>query len=295
MHTAEELKSIVKEKYGDIAKKATASDSCCEAEKTKENSVASSSCCGESSENTAAATQSSCCGGSEEKDYSVLAEDYANLKGYNPDADLQLGCGIPTKYAQINEGDTVVDLGSGAGNDCFVARALTGEKGRVIGLDFTEAMISKANMNVQKLGYTNVEFVLGEIEHIPIPDNTADVVVSNCVMNLVPDKDAAFRETYRILKKGGHFSISDIVLQGEIPDGLRHDAAMYAGCVSGALQKQEYLDIVRKAGFKNLVIQIQKKMELDDAIYLKYFTEEEVENFKKSFKGIFSITLNAEK
>jgi ubiquinone/menaquinone biosynthesis C-methylase UbiE len=285
MHTAEELKSIVKEKYGDIAKKSSTTDS----------PTQSSGCCGEKEEKTATATKSSCCGGKEEKDYSVLAEDYASLEGYNPDADLQLGCGIPTKYAQIHEGDTVVDLGSGAGNDCFVARALTGEQGRVIGLDFTEAMVSKAKSNAQKLGYSNVEFVLGEIENVPLPDNTADVVVSNCVMNLVPDKDAAFKETYRILKKGGHFSISDIVLQGEIPEGLRNDAAMYAGCVSGALQKKEYLDIVRKAGFKNLVIQIQKKMELDDAIYLKYFTEEEVENFKKSFKGIFSITLNAEK
>ncbi len=285
MHTAEELKSIVKEKYGDIAKKSTTSDS----------SGSSSTCCGGSEEKTAQTNKSSCCGESGEKDYSVLAEDYASLKGYNPDADLQLGCGIPTKYAKIHKGDTVVDLGSGAGNDCFVARALTGEKGRVIGLDFTEAMVSKAIANAQKLGYNNVEFVLGEIEKIPLPDNTADVVVSNCVMNLVPDKDAAFKETYRILKKGGHFSISDIVLQGEIPEGLRNDAAMYAGCVSGALQKQEYLEIVRKAGFKNLVIQIQKKMELDDAIYLKYFTEEEVVNFKKSFKGIFSITLNAEK
>lgn len=279
MRTAEELKSIVKEKYGDIAKRSTGSNSCCGDSEEKEKSTSSKKCCG----------------GDEEKDYSVLAEDYASLKGYNPDADLQLGCGIPTHYAQIHEGDTVVDLGSGAGNDCFVARALTGEIGRVIGLDFTEAMVGKARANVEKLGYKNVEFVLGEIENIPIPDNTADVVVSNCVMNLVPDKEKAFRETHRILKEGGHFSISDIVLQGEIPEGLRNDAAMYAGCVSGALQKQEYLDIVRKAGFKNLVIQIQKKMELDDAIYLKYFSQEEVENFKKSFKGIFSITLNAEK
>lgn len=291
MRTAEELKSIVKEKYGDIAKKSTASDSSV----PSSSSVSSSSCCGGNEEKKDSETTTSCCSGNEEKDYSILAEDYANLKGYNPDADLQLGCGIPTKYARINEGDTVVDLGSGAGNDCFVARALTGEKGRIIGLDFTEAMVSKAKANAQKLGYTNVEFVLGEIERISLPDNTADVVVSNCVMNLVPDKEAAFKETYRILKTGGHFSISDIVLQGNIPEGLRNDAAMYAGCVSGALQKKEYLDIVRKAGFKNLVIQIQKKMELDDAIYLKYFTEEEVENFKKSFKGIFSITLNAEK
>lgn len=263
MRTAEELKNIVKEKYGDIAEKANTS-------------------CG-------------CCGSKEEKDYSILAEDYANLEGYNPDADLQLGCGIPTKYARIKEGDTVVDLGSGAGNDCFVARALTGENGRVIGLDFTERMVNKAVSNAEKLGYKNVEFVLGEIENIPIPDNTADVVVSNCVMNLVPDKEKAFRETYRILKKGGHFSISDIVLQGELPAGLRQDAAMYAGCVSGALQKEEYLDIVRKAGFRNLIIQVQKKMDLDEAIYLKYFSKEEVEAFKSSSNGIFSITLNAEK
>jgi ubiquinone/menaquinone biosynthesis C-methylase UbiE len=263
MQTAEELKKIVKEKYGGIVERSTKS-------------------CG-------------CCGGDEEKEYSVLAEDYANLEGYSPDADLQLGCGLPTKYAMIEEGDTVVDLGSGAGNDCFVARALTGESGKVIGLDFTDKMVAKAKSNAEKLGFSNVEFVLGEIENIPIPDNTADVVVSNCVMNLVPDKVKAFKETYRILKKGGHFSISDIVLQGELPEGLRNDAAMYAGCVSGALQRDEYLDIVRKAGFKNLIIQVQKKMDLDDAIYLKYFTEEEMKTFKQSRKGIFSMTLNAEK
>ncbi len=295
MRTAEELKSIVKEKYGDIAKRSTGSSSCCGGEEEKERSTSSSTCCGDDEEKEIATSSTSCCSSSEEKDYSVLAEDYANLKGYNPEADLQLGCGIPTQYAQIHKGDTVVDLGSGAGNDCFVARALTGDRGRIIGLDFTEAMLAKAKANVKKLGYSNVEFVLGEIENIPLPDNTADVVVSNCVMNLVPNKEKAFRETHRILKNGGHFSISDIVLEGEIPEGLRHDAAMYAGCVSGALQKEEYLGVVRKAGFKNLVIQKQKKMELDDAIYLKYFSPEEVENFKKSFKGIFSITLNAEK
>jgi ubiquinone/menaquinone biosynthesis C-methylase UbiE len=263
MRTAEELKNIVKEKYGNIVEKST------------------KSC--------------SCCGGDEEKDYFVLAEDYATLDGYNPEADLQLGCGVPTQYAQIRKGDTVVDLGSGAGNDCFVARALTGEKGRVIGLDFTERMVEKARENAKKLGFKNIEFIFGEIEDIPIPDNTADVVVSNCVMNLVPDKDKAFRETFRILKQGGHFSISDIVLQGELPQGLRDDAAMYAGCVSGALQKEEYLDVVRKAGFKNLVLQVQKKMDLDEAIYLKYFSQKEMEAFKGSSNGIYSITLNAEK
>jgi ubiquinone/menaquinone biosynthesis C-methylase UbiE len=263
MQTAEELKKIVKEKYGDIVEKSAKS-------------------CG-------------CCGGDEEKDYSVLAEDYAALEGYNPEADLQLGCGIPTKYAMIKEGDTVVDLGSGAGNDCFVVRALTGESGKIIGLDFTERMVNKARSNAEKLGYSNVEFILGEIEDIPVADNTADVVVSNCVMNLVPDKEKAFKETYRILKEGGHFSISDIVLQGELPQGLRNDAAMYAGCVSGALQQEEYLNIVRKAGFKNLIIQVQKQMDLEEAIYLKYFSQKEMDAFEKSSKGIYSITLNAEK
>ena len=263
MQRAEELKNIVREKYGDIVEKST------------------KSC--------------SCCGSKEEKDYSILAEDYATLEGYNPEADLQLGCGIPTQYAGIKKGDTVVDLGSGAGNDCFVARALTGETGRIIGLDFTERMVEKAKMNAAKLGFTNIEFILGEIENIPIAENTADVVISNCVMNLVPDKEKAFLETYRILKNGGHFSISDIVLQGELPQGLRDDAAMYAGCVSGALQKDEYLDIVRKTGFRNLIIQVQKKMDLDEEIYLKYFSRKEMEEFNKSSKGIYSITLNAEK
>ena len=263
MQTAEELKKIVKEKYGDIVEKSTKS-------------------CG-------------CCGGDEEMDYSVLAEDYAKLEGYNPEADLQLGCGIPTQYAKIKEGDTVVDLGSGAGNDCFVARAITGKSGKVIGLDFTERMVAKARSNAERLGFSNVEFVLGEIESIPIQDNIADVVVSNCVMNLVPDKVKAFEETYRILKKGGHFSISDIVLQGELPQGLRNDAAMYAGCISGALQKEEYLSIVRKAGFKNLIVQVQKQIDLGKEIYLRYFSEQEMETFKKSSMGIYSITLNAEK
>lgn len=263
MRNAEELKTIVKEKYGDIAKKSGTSCGCCDTEG--------------------------------EKDYSTLSLDYSTLKGYNPEADLQLGCGIPTLYAQIKQGDTVVDLGSGAGNDCFVARALVGETGRVIGLDFTESMVEKARQNAGKLGYSNIEFILGEIEHMPIPDDTADVVVSNCVMNLVPDKEKAFRETYRILRKGGHFSISDIVLHGELPEELKNDAVMYAGCLSGALQKEEYLDVVRKAGFKNLVIQVQKKMDLGEDIYLKYFSREDMEEFKKSNKGIFSITLYAEK
>lgn len=201
----------------------------------------------------------SCCGvgascyepGDTEKmiEFSVFADDYSNLKGYNEAADLGLGCGLPTEFAKIQKGQTVVDLGSGAGNDCFVARAETGETGQVIGLDFTPEMIDKARTNAKKLGFSNVRFIYGDIEAIPLEDNVADVVVSNCVMNLVPSKEKAYAETYRILKPGGHFSISDIVIEGELPEELKKAAEMYAGCVSGAIQKDDYLSIITKSGF----------------------------------------------
>lgn len=262
------LKDLVQEKYGQIALQS--------AEQNK------TSCCG------------SCCSGVDTVDYSVMADDYSELKGYNSEADLGLGCGLPTQFAQIKAGDTVVDLGSGAGNDCFVARAETGETGRVIGIDFTPAMLEKAQANVQKLGYTNVEFVFGDLENIPLPDNTADVVVSNCVFNLVPDKQKAFAETYRILKPGGHFSISDIVLEGELPQDLQKVAEMYAGCVSGAIQQKEYLAIIEQTGFKNRVIQKQKAIELPHEILSQYLTNAQIAQFTQS-TGIFSITVYAEK
>ena len=204
---AEDLKLIVKEKYGEIA---------------KQSNQQSSSCCG----------TSSCCSG---VDYTAFSESYENQKGYNPDADLNLGCGIPTEYAHIKTGDTVIDLGSGAGNDCFVARALVGETGKVIGVDMTEAMINKARINTEKLGFNNVEFRLGDIENMPVSENLADVVISNCVLNLVPDKEKAFNEIFRILKPGGHLSVSDVVLRGELHEKIQQAAEMYAGCVSGAI------------------------------------------------------------
>ncbi len=265
MKTSEELKQIVREKYSGIV----------------ERSATEKKSCG-------------CCE-PDEKDYTVFSEDYERLEGYNPDADLQLGCGLPTQYARIDKGNTVVDLGSGAGNDCFVARAITGDKGRVIGLDFTEKMVKKARSNAEKFGYTNVEFVLGEIENIPIDDETADVVVSNCVMNLVPGKKKAFEETYRILKKGGHFSISDIVLEGELPQRLRDEAALYAGCVSGAIQMSDYLSIIENSGFRNIQVQKKKEIDLSEEVYLKYLNTGEWEKYKKSGSGIFSITVYAEK
>jgi ubiquinone/menaquinone biosynthesis C-methylase UbiE len=267
MKTNNELKELVKEKYALIA------------EQSKETNE--TSCCG----------ASSCCEGT----YTVFSEDYSKLEGYNADANLGLGCGLPTEYAKIKEGNTVVDLGSGAGNDCFVARAVAGESGKVIGIDLTEAMIDKASINATKLGFTNVEFRLGDIENMPLAANTADVVVSNCVLNLVPDKKQAFDEVFRILKNGGHFSISDVVLVGELPTELQNEAEMYAGCVSGAIQKDAYLEIVRKSGFTNIAIQKERKITLPDEILAVYLNEKQMQEYKAGATGIFSVTLYADK
>lgn len=235
------------------------------------------------------------CSCSDNTDYTVFKEDYSKLQGYNPDADYGLGCGLPTEFAKIKAGDTVLDLGSGAGNDCFVARAVTGENGKVIGLDFTQKMIDKANANKAKLGYSNIEFVLGDIEHMPLETETVDVVISNCVLNLVPDKTSAFKEIYRVLKNSGHFCVSDVVIIGNLPDKIKKDAEMYAACVSGAVQKDEYLKIIENTGFKNIKLVKEKKVELSDGMLSKYLSNIEIENFKKSNTGIYSITVYADK
>jgi arsenite methyltransferase len=266
--TDDQLKNMVREKYGMIA------------DQTKETNE--SSCCGAT------------CGCST-VDYAVMADDYTRLEGYVADADLGLGCGLPTEFAQIRKGDTVIDLGSGAGNDCFVARSIAGEEGKIIGIDFTEKMIEKSRANAKKLNYSNVEFRQGDIENIPVAGLTADVVVSNCVLNLVPNKKQAFAETFRILKKGGHFSVSDVVLVGELPDGLRKNAEMYVGCVAGAIQKDEYLDIIKQAGFTEIKIQKEKRIELPEEILKEYLSKDEIETFTKGEAGIFSITVYAEK
>lgn len=266
--TSEQLKQLVKEKYGQIA------------------------------EQSKAENESSCCGatcGCATVDYTLMADDYSQLNGYVADADLGLGCGLPTEFAQIKEGDTVVDLGSGAGNDAFVARSIVGEKGKVIGIDFTDKMIEKARANAKKLNFRNVEFRQGDIENMPLAGNSADVVVSNCVLNLVPDKKQAFAETFRVLKKGGHFSVSDIVLVGDLPEGLQKSAEMYAGCVSGAIQKMEYLSIIKEAGFNKIDIQKEKRITLPDEILKEYLSPKEMEDFKIGNTGIFSITVYAEK
>ncbi len=241
--------------------------------------------------------QTSCCGAGScsTEVYNIMSDDYNTLDGYIPDADLGLGCGLPTQFAKIRKGSTVIDLGSGAGNDCFIARNETGEDGRVIGIDFTPAMIEKARANAQKMGYTNVEFRLGDIENIPVSDNVADVIVSNCVLNLVPDKDKAFKEMFRVLKPGGHFSISDVVLIGDLPESLRSDAEMYAGCVAGAIQKDAYLSLIEKNGFANVTLQKEKSITIPDDILGKYLDEDELSSFNSGGTGIFSITVYAEK
>ena len=267
MNTEKDVKEIVKEKYGEIAK-------------------SSSSCCG----------LSSCCGPSNKiVGYTIMKDEYTNLDGYVAEADLGLGCGLPTEFAAIKKGDTVIDLGSGAGNDVFVARAIVGEEGKVIGVDMTREMIAKAEQNNSKLGYKNVEFRFGDIEAMPLENNLADVVVSNCVLNLVPDKQKAFNEIYRVLKSGAHFCVSDIVVKGELHPELKKSAEMYAGCVSGAIQQEDYLGLIKEAGFINVEIKKTKTIVLPDGILLQYLNAEQLKEFKSSKVGIFSITVVAKK
>lgn len=267
MNSNEEIKEIVKQKYAEIA--------------LQNQDTNASSCCGS--------------GGCSTEVYNIMTDDYDHLEGYNPDADLKLGCGLPTEFAKIKKGDYVVDLGSGAGNDCFVARAETGESGKVVGIDFTPEMIEKARNNADKLGFNNVEFRLGDIENIPLMSNVADVVVSNCVMNLVPNKPKAFAEVQRILKPTGHFSISDIVLVGDLPEKIKNAAEMYAGCVASAIQMEDYLKIIENSGFKNITLQKKKPIIVPDDILKNYLNEEEIQQYKDSTTRIYSITVYAEK
>ena len=267
MQTQEELKELVRRKYSEIA--------------LQDKTVNSASCCG--------------AGGCSTEVYNIMTDDYSTVEGYAPDADLGLGCGLPTQYALIRKGDTVLDLGSGAGNDAFIARAETGEDGHVIGVDFTPEMIQKARLNAEKLGFKNVEFREGDIEQLPVENESVDVVVSNCVLNLVPNKEAVIAEIYRVLKAGAHFSISDIVLTGTLPTAIREAAEMYAGCVSGAIQKADYLGFIEKTGFTDIRIQKEKKIIVPDDILQNYLTASEIAAFRESDTGIYSVTVFARK
>jgi arsenite methyltransferase len=267
MPTDQELKNIVKETYGEIASQSKKANQAC--------------CCGSGTVDL-------------KMDYSIMADDYKDVDGYVEDADLGLGCGLPTEYAKMTPGDTVLDLGSGAGNDAFIARQVVGKEGKVIGLDMTEEMIDKARINCEKTKFNNVEFRFGEIEAMPVVDSSVDVVISNCVLNLVPNKDKAFAEIKRVLKPTGHFSVSDIVLNGDLPKKLRGAAEMYAGCVAGALMQEEYVGIINELGFKNVQIQKDKQIVIPDHILKEYLNDAEIEDYKKQTNLIKSITVYAD-
>jgi len=267
MQTQEQVKDMVRQKYAEIA--------------LQDKGTNASSCCG--------------AGGCSTEVYTIMSEDYTALDGYNADADLGLGCGLPTQFAKIKKGDVVIDLGSGAGNDAFIARSETGETGKVIGIDFTPAMIERARQNNEVRGFNNVEFRQGDIENMPVTANTADVIVSNCVLNLVPNKDGVIKDIYRVLKPGGHFCISDIVLEGELPKQIKEAAEMYAGCVAGAIQKQVYLKLIEANGFKNITVQKNKAIIIPDDILSNYLSAAQITAFKQSGTFITSITVYAEK
>ena len=261
MENQSSIKELVKEKYGEIAQQSKKGAGGC------------------------------CCKSKKIVDYTIMSENYGDLEGYSAEADLGLGCGLPTEFAALSKGDTVVDLGAGAGNDVFVTRSIVGDEGKVIGIDFSQDMIDLANQNKEKLGFSNIDFRLGEIESLPVEDNHSDVVISNCVLNLVPDKNKAFSEIHRILKDDGHFCVSDIVLKGNLPKGLTKSAEMYAGCVAGAVQQDEYLAIITNSGFSNIEIKKTKTITIPDDILIKYLDETQLAEYKNSGIGIFSITV----
>lgn len=269
MNNETQIKDLVKEKYAAIAEQSQTQNA--------------TSCCG---------ATSSCVG---DEVYNIMSDDYTKIEGYNPEADLGLGCGLPTEFAKIKKGDTVIDLGSGAGNDAFIARKIVGENGKVLGIDFTEAMIAKARTNAEKLNFNNVEFRLGDIDDMPVTSNYADVIVSNCVLNLVPNKHKVISEIFRVLKPGAHFSISDIVLEGALPAKWKEVAELYAGCVSGAIQKLVYLEIIEEAGFKNITLQKEKEILIPDEILKNYLSETEIADYKNGNTKITSVTVYASK
>jgi arsenite methyltransferase len=258
MSTATDIKSIVRERYGAIAQNAGKGGGC--------------GCCSDGA-------------------LDMIGDAYQAVDGYVADADLALGCGVPTQHAGIAAGDVVLDLGSGAGVDAFVARRLVGEDGEVIGVDMTETMIERARANAAKLGYDNVAFRLGEIEALPVADASVDVVISNCVLNLVPDKVRAFAETFRVLKPGGHFCVSDIVATGPLPEGILNAAALYVGCVAGAIPEADYLAVIRAAGFADVRIAERKPVALPDDVLREHLSPAEVREFRASGIGIQSVTV----
>ncbi|NLI71663.1 MAG: arsenite methyltransferase [Bacteroidales bacterium] len=267
--TNEELKQLVKKNYSLLA--------------LNSDKLKNTCCCGTNPAKTS------------NKYYTIMSEDYSHLKGYEPDADLGVGCGIPTKFAGIQKGDTVVDLGSGAGNDCFVARNEVGESGRVIGIDFSPEMIAKAQQNKAKLGYKNISFMEGDIEDMPLENNFADVVISNCVINLLPEKNKIFKEIFRVLKPGGHFCVSDVVLEGRFPIAFTDNASLYAGCIASAMQQTDYIGEIENANFRDIIIHKKKRIQIPEEVLETHLDQATIQSFHKGNIGIYSITVTAHK
>ncbi len=234
----EKIKEHVKKRYGEIAK--TECSSC------------SSSCCSSSS-----------CGSPPQYVAWKLGYSPDDIESVPDDSVLGLGCGNPVALASLKEGETVLDLGSGGGIDVFLAAKKVGSSGKVIGVDMTEEMVARAKASALKHGYKNVEFRLGEIENLPVEDETVDVIISNCVINLAPDKLKVFQEVYRVLKPSGRLMVSDLVTKGELPEAVRKSFDAWAGCIAGALEKREYLDTIKRAGFKNVKAVSEKAYTID--------------------------------
>lgn len=239
----------------------------------------------------------SCCGTGEklEKSFNMIGDAYAGVSGYVADADLGLSCGVPVEHAGLQPGQTVLDLGSGAGLDVFVARVEVGETGHVIGVDMTAEMVARARQNAGQSGFDNVEFRLGEIEHLPVRSNSIDVVISNCVLNLVPDKQRAFAEIFRVLKPGGHFCISDIVSSQKLPEWLKGIAEAYAGCVSGAIPREDYLKVIQQKGFTHIAIASEKRIHVPAELIAKSLTSEQQEEAVGNDLHVLSVTVTARK
>ncbi|MGD9507727.1 MAG: arsenite methyltransferase [Geminicoccaceae bacterium] len=264
MRTDDEIRTLVRERYGTIARETS---SCC-----------APATCG--------------CGPEIAPDgLNVIGDAYQGVAGRHEEADLNLGCGVPTRHAALRPGETVLDLGSGAGNDVLIARHEVGPEGRVIGVDMTPDMIGRARANAEKLGFENVEFRLGEIERLPVEAGSVDAVISNCVLNLVPDKAGAFAETARVLRPGGRFCVSDIVATAELPAGVRAAAGLYVGCVAGAIPEVDYLALLAAAGFEDVRIVEPKPIALPDKALAPHMGPAEIAAFRASGVGIKSVTV----
>ena len=237
------------------------------------------------------------CGCSSEggTEITMIGDEYEGVDGYVAGADLGLGCGMPTELAGIEPGHTVLDLGSGAGLDAFIARSIVGEEGRVIGVDMTPSMVEKARGNAAELGYGNVAFRNGDIEELPVESDSIDVVISNCVLNLVPDKAAAFEEMFRVTKPGGHFCVSDVVARGRLPQSLQRSAELYAGCVAGAIPEDEYTGLLRSAGFEDVEVVRAKEIDLPDEVLLEAASPEQLAAFRRQGGALLSVTVKGRK